>query len=413
MNETNLQIVNLPIDSLTPYEKNARQHREHDLAIIKNSIQEFGMCDPIGVWGEKNIIVEGHGRLMALKELGYKEVPCIRLDHLTDEQRKAYALAHNRSAEMSDWDMDTLLEELKALEDDFKLEDLGFDEFLEKEYTDVKEDDFNPEDFINEEPQTKAGDIYVLGSHRLMCGDSTSDDVKTLMGERKADMVFTDPPYGLDYSGGRTQVVSKKEYGKLQNDNLKGQELGHLICNVFKAAKGESDVYICVSPIIQKPFLDYIETVANKKLDAVIVWDKKRPGLGYMAYRRQCEFIYFIKGKPFKKGDKSDFDLWSIACDNAEDYVHGTQKPIELPSRAIENSSKKDDLVLDLFGGSGSTLIACEQLDRQCYMMEIDPKYVDVIVKRYIRFKGDTSDCYLLRNGEKVDLPKEFSNVIK
>ena len=200
-------------------------------------------------------------------------------------------------------------------------------------------------------------------------------------------MVFTDPPYGINYSGGRTQVVEKKTYGKILNDNLKGLELGNLIANLFSFTKSESDYYICVSPLEQKPFLDVIEN--NKlKLDAVIVWDKKNAGLGYMRYRRQCEFILYIKGKKFKKGDKSDFDLWQINRDNAQKYVHGTQKPVALSSRAILNSSKKEDFILDIFGGSGSTLIACEKINRNCYMMELDTTYCDIIIERWQNYTG-------------------------
>lgn len=152
---------------------------------------------------------------------------------------------------------------------------------------------------------------------------------------------------------------------------------------------------------MQKPFLDVLSNW-DKRVDAVIVWDKKNAGLGYMAYRRQCEFIYFIKGGAFHKGDKSDFDLWSISKLNTAEYLHGTQKPIGVPARAIENSSKQEDIVLDIFGGSGSTLIASEQLNRICYMMELDEKYVDVIVKRYINYKESDDDVYLIRNGNKI-----------
>ena len=176
---------------------------------------------------------------------------------------------------------------------------------------------------------------------------------------------------------------------------MQGEELVNLICNVFNFNKKEADVYICVSPIMQKPFLDYIEQ-RGKELNAVIVWDKKQPGLGYMAYRRQCEFILFVKGKPFKKGDTTDFDLWSISRDDATTYVHGTQKPVGVSARAIKNSSKQDDNVLDFFGGSGSTLIACEQLCRNCFMMELDPHYVDVIIARWEKFTGQKA---VLLNG--------------
>lgn len=378
-----LKIEYMALDKLKPYEKNARKHQEADLSTIKASIKEFGMSDPIGVWGKDNIIVEGHGRYLACKELGIDKVPVIHLDHLTDEQRRAYALAHNKTAEMSEWDFDLLGEGLDGIFD-IDMSDFGFDLTEEEEETEVIEDEV-PEEV---EPIAKQGDIWQLGRHRLMCGDSTSvTDVEKLMNGNKADMVFTDPPYGIDYSGGRSQVVRDKEYGKLKNDDLQGEELGNLICNVFNFNKKEADVYICVSPIMQKPFLDYIEQ-RGKELNAVIVWDKKQPGLGYMAYRRQCEFILFVKGKPFKKGDTTDFDLWSISRDDATTYVHGTQKPVGVSARAIKNSSKQDDNVLDFFGGSGSTLIACEQLDRNCFMMELDPHYVDVIIARWEKFTG-------------------------
>jgi DNA modification methylase len=219
------------------------------------------------------------------------------------------------------------------------------------------------------------------------------------MNGQKADMVFTDPPYGIDYSGGRTQVVETKTYGKLMNDDLQGVELGELISNVFLFNKEDADVYVCVSPKMQKPFLDFIDN-SGKTIDAVIVWDKKQPGLGYMAYRRQCEFILFVKGGGFKKGDTSDFDLWSISRDNGKDYVHGTQKPIGVPSRAINNSSKKDDLVLDYFGGSGSTMVASHQLKRKCYSMELDPKYCQVIIDR---MKKLDPTLIIKRNGIRQD----------
>ena len=387
-----LRIEYLTLDKLKPYEKNARKHQKADLSTIKASISEFGMSDPIGVWGKDNIIVEGHGRYLACKELGIDKVPVIHLDHLTDEQRRAYALAHNKTAEMSEWDFDLLGDELADILD-IDMSDFGFDlSDDEEEETEIIEDEV-PEEV---EPVAKMGDIWQLGRHRLMCGDSTSvTDVEKLMNGNKADMVFTDPPYGIDYSGGRSQVVRDKEYGKLKNDDLQGEELGNLICNAFNFNKKEADVYICVSPIMQKPFLDYIEQ-RGKELNAVIVWDKKQPGLGYMAYRRQCEFILFVKGKPFKKGDATDFDLWSISRDDATTYVHGTQKPVGVSARAIKNSSKQDDNVLDFFGGSGSTLIACEQLGRNCFMMELDPHYVDVIIARWEKFTGQKA---VLLNG--------------
>ena len=368
--------------------------RKNDKAVkyVVESIKKFGFKVPI-VIDKNNVIVAGHTRYKAAKKLKLQEVPCIVADDLTDEQIKAFRLADNKVAEQAEWDFDLLAEELDDLID-FDMSVFGFEDDVIEEEPEVEEDDFEAQ--LPEEPKAKPGDIYQLGNHRLMCGDSTSiTDVDALMDNEKADMVFTDPPYGIDYSGGRTQVVKEKEYGKLKNDDLQGEELGNLICNVFNYNKLEADVYICVSPIMQKPFLDYIEQ-AQKDINAVIVWDKKQPGLGYMAYRRQCEFILFIKGKPFKKGDTTDFDLWSISRDDATTYVHGTQKPIKVPARAIANSSKAEDVVLDYFGGSGSTMIACEQLNRKCRMMEYDPKYVDVIIARWEQFTGQKA---VLLNG--------------
>lgn len=382
MNKLKIEYIN--IEKLIPYINNPRIN---DGAVDKvaSSIKNFGFKNPI-IIDKGNEIIAGHTRLKAARKLGLEEVPTIKVEDLTEQQIKAFRIADNKTSEFAEWDFGLLEIELEGLDDIFT----GFDE---EEFDDimgidkeVEEDNFEVE--IPDEPISKRGDIWQLGKHRLMCGDSTNvDDVDALMDGNKADMVFTDPPYGIDYSGGRTQVVESKDYGKLVNDDLKGEALGNLICNVFNYQKEEADIYICVSPIMQKPFLDFIES-AKRDINAVIVWDKKQPGLGYMAYRRQCEFILFIKGKPYKKGDASDFDLWSISRDNATTYVHGTQKPIAVSARAIQNSSKKEDRVLDLFGGSGSTLMACEQLNRICYMMELDEKYVDVIINRWEQYTG-------------------------
>ena len=384
-----MDVIEKKLKDIKPYEKNPRKN-DNAIDAVASSISQFGFKNPIVIDGN-NVIICGHTRYKAAKKLGLDVVPCVVADDLTEEQIKAYRLADNKVSELAEWDIDLLSEELDGIFD-IDMSDFGFDLSEEEEETEVIEDEVPQE----VEPVAKIGDIWQLGRHRLMCGDSTSiTDVEKLMNGNKADMVFTDPPYGIDYSGGRSQVVRDKEYGKLKNDDLQGEELGNLICNVFNFNKKEADVYICVSPIMQKPFLDYIEQ-RGKELNAVIVWDKKQPGLGYMAYRRQCEFILFVKGKPFKKGDTTDFDLWSISRDDATTYVHGTQKPVGVSARAIKNSSKQDDNVLDFFGGSGSTLIACEQLNRKCFMMELDPHYVDVIIARWEKFTGQKA---VLLNG--------------
>ena len=337
------------------------------------------------------VVLDGNLRLAAAKFLKWPDIMCAVLPEDTKVAKlKEIVLKDNSS--FGSWDLSML----RADWSDVNFGDWGISinwdtagptPDASANEREVVEDDFD-ETTSDIEKRCKRGDIWQLGGHRLMCGDSTKvEDVQMLMGGAEADMVFTDPPYGIDYSGGRSQVVRKKEYGKLKNDNLQGEQLGHLICNVFKFNKEKADVYVCVSPIMQKPFLDYIEKL-GKSIDAVIVWDKKAPGLGYMAYRRQCEFILFIKGSHFHIGDKSDVDLWRIGRDDATTYVHGTQKPIGVAGRAINNSSQVGDVVLDYFGGSGSTLMACEQTGRHCYMMEYDEHYCDVIIARWEKYTG-------------------------
>jgi site-specific DNA-methyltransferase (adenine-specific) len=387
-----MQSRKVKIAEVKPNPNNPRQIKDDKFAKLVQSIKDFPeMLDirPIVVNADM-VVLGGNMRFKACKEAGLKEVPIIVAENLTDEQQKEFIIKDNVSG--GEWDWDMLANEWEVEQLDAWGLDIPINLEVELE---AEEDDFEvPEGGI--ETDIVLGDLFEIGEHRLLCGDSTdSDSVAKLMNGEKADMVFTDPPYGIDYSGGRTQVVETKTYGKLMNDDLQGVELGELISNVFLFNKQEADVYICVSPKMQKPFLDFIEN-SNKVIDAVIVWDKKQPGLGYMAYRRQCEFILFIKGGAFKKGDNSDFDLWSISRDNGKDYVHGTQKPLGVPSRAINNSSKKDDLVLDYFGGSGSTMVASHQLKRKCYGMELDPKYCQVIIDR---MKKLDSTLIIKRNG--------------
>ena len=400
-----LEINYISTDVLIPYVNNSRTHSDKQVTEIASSIKEFGFTNPVLI-DKENTIIAGHGRLLASKKLGLKEVPTILLENLTEAQKKAYIIADNKLALNAGWDEELLSIELK------ELDELGYDTsltgFSEDELSDIldkpitkglTDEDEVPEDV---EPIVEKGDIWQLGNHRLMCGDSTNiTDLDKLLNKIKADLVFTDPPYGLDYSGGRTQVVKKKTYGKLLNDNLQDKDLGSLIQFIFSYIKKEADVYVCVSPLFQKPFLDMINEL-GKKVDAVIVWDKKNAGLGYMKYRRQCEFILYVNGKSFKKGDKSDFDLWSISKDNTKEYKHGTQKPIELIERAINNSSKSEDIVLDLFGGSGSTLLACEKTNRINYSMELDKKYCDVIIKRWENFTGKKAERIDIRTNASV-----------
>ena len=393
----------IQLHELTEFQGELKERSAGDVEKIIKSIKKHGFSFPFFVWKNdgKNNVLDGHGRLLALKQMAaageeIPALPCVYISAKDEAEAKEKLLKLN--SQYGHMTADSVADFLDGMEielDDLALPDGVLDlSGIAAPEEETEGDDDAPDVDEDGEPDSQPGEMYELGNSILLCGDSTNpEDVARLMGGEKADMVFTDPPYGIDYSGGRTKVAKEKDYGKIMNDTLQGEDLGNLICNVFKFNKGGADVYICCSPIMQKPFLDYLEKEC-KELNAVIVWDKKTAGLGYTAYRRQCEFILFIKGNPFHKGDKTDFDLWSIARDNAQSYVHGTQKPVAVPARAITNSSKVDDLVLDFFGGSGSTLIAAEKLGRRARIMELDPKYCDVIRKRWTKWAQE--------NGRKV-----------
>lgn len=366
---------------------------------IKNSILQFGNNDPIAVWGDNNIIVEGHGRYTALQQLGYEEVECIRLDHLSEEERRAYTLAHNKLTMNTGWDMDVLTKELEQLQEmDFDLSLTGFDmdeldSLLEtEEETEVTEDEYEVE--LPEEPKAKVGDIYQLGSHRLMCGDSTNkDDVAMLMNGEKADMVFTDPPYLMGFTGNVHADGSKSfnaNFGAIKNDKMSKEDGDKFILDVFNNIKlfNRGAYYVC----FYRLGLDYIFRALeklNNKYKALIIWNKGNHTLSNSDYMSKYEpIVYGWFNLHMFYGDRSNFDIWDIQRTQKND-VHPTMKPIALCSKAIENSSKREGKVLDLFGGSGSTLIACEQLNRTCYMMEYEPRYVDVIIDRWEQLTGE------------------------
>ena len=420
--EAKLKIEYLPIDSLTPYEKNARKHADFDVGVIAKSIEEFGMCDPIGIWGKKNLIVEGHGRWLALKKLGYTEAPCIRLDHLTEEERKAYALAHNRSAELSVWDDEFLFEELDDLTDDFDMESLGFGEFLieeeENEILKPHEDEFDVDKAVPEKPVSQKGDIYVLGKHRLMCGDSTkAEDVIKLVQGEKLKAVFTDPPWNVDYGGASHPSWRQRT---ILNDKMSSQDFNIFLTKAFESLREVAApgcmLYCVMSPQEWGNIMDVL-SFQDYHWSSTIIWAKDSLVLSRKDYHTQYEPIWYgwYAGKenaprlcPLE--DRKQSDLWSIPRPKISE-LHPTMKPVELVGRALENSSKKDDPVGDLFGGSGTTLVAAEQTQRRCYMMELDPKYVDVIVKRFIALEpGNEERCQLIRDGKTLELPQELLN---
>lgn len=366
-----MKIEKVSIEEIKPFKNNAKLHPPEQIEQIKKSIIEFGNNDPIAV-DENNVIIEGHGRYQALKNLGYKEVEVIRLTHLTEQQKKAYILVHNKLTMDTGFDLDILNLELDNIID-FNMSDFGFEKlnFLDESQQETIEDKI-PD--TPEEPKAKLGDIYKLGNHRLMCGDSTKrEDIEKLMNGNKADMVFTDPPYNMSFNGrsGNFEII--------KNDNLNKEDFKKFIDRFINMLENinPKTYYICCNWF----FYGILQLRLEPK--TCIVWAKNNFGLG-KGYRHQHEFILF-KGF-IKENIKNETDLWTINKDVK--YMHPTQKPIEISSRAIQNSSEKDDIILDMFGGSGSTLIACEQLNRRCYMMELDPIYVDVIIERFEKFAG-------------------------
>jgi DNA modification methylase len=372
-----VQIKTVAVQQLIPYVKNSRTHSDAQVAQIAASIKEFGWTNPILVDGENGIIA-GHGRLMAARKLGHAEVPVIELAHMTDSQKRAYVIADNQLAMNAGWDTSLLSLELADLKDQgFNLDILGFDpkeldKLLEPEQVDgLTDEDAVPD--VPVEPKTKLGDIYQLGNHRLMCGDSTSiDAVEKLMDGQKADMVFTDPPYNVAFNGrsGKHDVI--------KNDNLPDNEFRNFIaeiCNVIKVIDPKTYYIWC-----NWKFYGVLQELLEYK--TCIVWAKNVFGMG-QGYRHQHEFCLF-NGK-IDEVVKNESDLWEIKKDT--NYVHPTQKPVALSVRAFSNHVKLLN-VLDLFGGSGSTLIGAEQTGRKAFLMELDPKYCDVIVKRWEDFTG-------------------------
>jgi len=377
-----MQIEQISIDKLIPYAKNSRTHDDAQIAQIAASIKEFGWTNPILVDGERGIIA-GHGRLMAARKLGMTEVPVIELKDLTPTQKKAYIIADNRLALNAEWDDQLLTIELNdLLADKFSLDLLGFNaDELNALLNPVEiNEGLVDEDEVPEpppEPITKLGDVWILGNHRLMCGDSTSiDAVDKLMEGQRSDMVFTDPPYNVAFNG------RSNKFDVIKNDNLPKDEFDSFIkdwLQTFNVNKPNS-YYICCN------WAFYGLMQLELKPKACIVWAKNVFGLG-RGYRHQHEFIIF--DGLIDPDIKNESDLWQIAKDTK--YKHPTQKPVALSERAIKNSTKPNNIVLDYFGGSGSTLIGCEKTGRKARVMELDPIYCDVIVRRWENFTGKTA----------------------
>jgi DNA modification methylase len=388
------------VAALVPYARNSRTHSAAQVDKIAASIREFGFLNPVITDGSNGIIA-GHGRILAAQKLGIDEVPTIDAAHLTDAQRRAYIIADNRLALDAGWDDEMLRVELGDLQANGF--DLALTGFNLDEISALMADDatvgLTDEDAVPDAPEvptTVLGDVWLLGRHRLMCGDSTSiDAVDKLMDGGKADMVFTDPPYGMTYGGGRAGKIGSndgtvKKHGVIKGDDLRGEELIRMIRDAvgsaISASKSGAAKYVCFPWRTYAEFEAALEQV-GMTVSACIVWDKKSIGLGNSNYRPQHEFIFYSKGDSWH-GDKAQSDVWYNSRGATGAYVHPTQKPVELVEKAIRNSSKGQDVVIDVFGGSGSTLIACEKTARDGRMMELDPKYCDVIITRWQDFTG-------------------------
>lgn len=382
-------IVERNLGEIRPYEKNPRKNDEA-VKYVAESIKQFGFKVPIVIDAE-GIIVAGHTRFKAAKKLGLDSVPCIVADDLTEEQIKAFRLADNKVAEKAEWDFDLLAGELDELFD-FDMSVFGFEEIAMEDETEVAEDDFEAE--LPEEPKAKLGDVYQLGSHRLMCGDSTSiTDVEKLMAGEKADMVFTDPPYGYNYQSNKREKT--KKFDVLENDDkiLDFFPNIQMVCNGF--------VFICTAWKVLDRWIPLFKKYHD--LSNMIIWNKGGGGIGDLKHTFLTDYEVILCANNGREiTGKRIGSVWTINKDSANSYVHPTQKPVKLSEFAIRNTTVAGDSVLDLFGGSGSTLIACEQLRRNCFMMEYDPRYVDVIISRWEQFTGKKA-VLLNGNAEAIE----------
>jgi len=390
------------INDLIPYIRNARTHSESQIAQIAASIKEFGFLSPILI-AEDNTILAGHGRLAAARKLGLKQVPCVKESHLTETQRRAYIIADNKLSLNAGWDEDILAIELSELQGaDFDLDLLGFDESelasIFEDDKEVEDDDFDVEEELNKPCFSKAGDIWTLGRHRLICGDSTKEETyKSLMEDKKANLVVTDPPYNVNYEGSA---------GKIKNDNMDTDKFYNFLLDAFsnmeKVMADDASIYVFHADTeglnFRKAFND-----AGFYLSGCCIWKKPSLVLGRSPYQWQhepCLYGWKKKGKHQWYSGRKETTIWEFEKPK-KNADHPTMKPIALLAYPISNSSMSNTLILDPFGGSGSTLIACEQTDRSCYTIELDEKFCDVIVKRYIEQVGTDKDISVLRDGKE------------
>ena len=409
--EKEMQYYLADVSELIPYVRNARTHSEAQVAQIAASIREFGFLSPILV-AEDNTILAGHGRLAAALKLGLKKVPCVKENHLTETQKRAYIIADNKLSLNAGWDNELLAVELSELEGaDFNLDLLGFDEAelssIFDADKDVSDDDFDVEKELEEPCFSKTGDIWMLGKHRVICGDATKlETYKTLLENTKVNLVVTDPPYNVNYEGSA---------GKIKNDNMENDKFYQFLFNSFanmeQAMADDASIYVFHADTeglnFRKAFQD-----AGFYLSGCCIWKKPSLVLGRSPYQWQhepCLYGWKKKGKHKWYAGRKETSVWEFEK-SKKNADHPTMKPIALLAYPIKNSSMTNSLVLDPFAGSGSTLIACEQTGRVCYAIELDEKYCDVIVKRYIEQVGNDKSVKVLRGGKEYSFTEVCTN---
>jgi DNA modification methylase len=402
MNKPAVEMV--ATDKLIPYARNAKKHDEAQVSLIAGSIRQFGFNNPILI-AEDNGIVAGHGRVLAAMKLGLAEVPCIRLSHLDENQRRAYILADNRLAELGGgWDLDMLAAEMDALgEVEIDVGELGFDEaFLSLMDLTETESEVDAEAQIDKAEELRVkwgvetGQLWQLGEHRLVCGDCTDKAVvDRLMSSERADAVITDPPYNVSYSSRGSNTES---WGKIENDEMSDEDFYLWLLKVGKSInyvlKNGAAIYLCHGDTDRKsiPFIDIFRDIGWKR-SSTIIWAKQAASMGWQDYRSQHECLSYgwkEGSEHFFVNDRTQTTVWQIDRDASSKYLHPTQKPVELFEKAINNSSKAGDLVFEPFSGSGTTIIACERLGRKCRAIEIHPPYVAVALQRWADATGKT-----------------------
>ncbi len=401
---TEMQLI--PLGKLVPYVNNARTHSPGQLMKLRSSLREFGFINPVIVDRDFNVIA-GHGRIAAAKEEGITEVPCVFADFLTEAQKKAYILADNRMALDADWDEELLRIEIESLQGaDFDVSLTGFGEdeiadlFAGDGEKDVKDDDFDLSAALEKAAFVERGDIWTAGRHRLMCGDAASaEDVAALMDGKKANLIVTDPPYNVAFRSGSGLSI--------QNDSMKGDEFYTFLYNSFTQMAAHLEkggaAYVFHADTeglnFRKAFVD-----AGFHLAGVCIWVKNSLVLGRSDYQWQHEPVLygFLKnGKHPWYSDRKQTTIWNYDKPK-RNKNHPTSKPLDLLGYPISNSSQENAIVIDTFGGSGSTMMACEQTNRICHMMELDEKYASVILRRYAEDTGDSENVYVERGGEKI-----------